>query len=69
MSCVSELHTMQTTILLELLLVTALYWYAFQYLVTKHDPRESPFVGSRVPLVGHLIGLIRHRNDYYFDLR
>ena len=28
------------------------------------DHREPPIVGSRIPIIGHLLGLIRHDAEY-----
>ncbi|KAI4172463.1 MAG: hypothetical protein LQ343_003553 [Gyalolechia ehrenbergii] len=35
----------------------------------KQDPKEPPLVSSDVPIIGHLIGLLRHKNEYYVGLR
>lgn len=31
----------------------------------KFDPREPPLVKPRIPIIGHLIGLIRYQNEYF----
>jgi len=33
------------------------------------EPQEPPVVRSRMPLVGHLIGLLKHHNNYFTMLR
>ncbi|KAL9581979.1 MAG: hypothetical protein Q9212_003566 [Teloschistes hypoglaucus] len=60
---------MQLSILLIGALATAAYWLLCRYLAVEQDPREPPLVSSRIPLVGHLIGLIWHKNNYYVTLR
>ena len=32
---------------------------------SKHDPQEPPLVKSRLPLIGHVLGLIRHGPKYF----
>lgn len=34
-------------------------------LTPKMDPREPPLVPSKIPVVGHLISLIRQGQGYY----
>lgn len=31
----------------------------------QHDPREPPVVPTRIPYVGHIVGLIRHGAKYF----
>jgi hypothetical protein len=33
------------------------------------DPGEPPVVRSRIPFIGHMIGLLRHHNNYFTTLR
>ena len=37
--------------------------------ICKHDDAEPPLVRARVPVVGHLLGLLRHGVFYYRMLR
>ncbi|KAL8714072.1 MAG: hypothetical protein Q9225_006631 [Loekoesia sp. 1 TL-2023] len=60
---------MQLVYLFVLAAVTAVYWSYNRYLAVSQDPKEPPLVPSSVPIIGHLIGLLRHKNDYYVDLR
>jgi hypothetical protein len=48
-----------------LLSATALLLIIWQYLF-KLDPREPPLLNPQIPMVGHVIGIIRH-NISYFD--
>jgi hypothetical protein len=36
---------------------------------TSLDPREPPLVNSRIPFVGHLIGILWYHQRYYEVLR
>ena len=38
-------------------------------ILCKHVAAEPPFVRARVPIVGHLMGLMRHGVFYYRILR
>jgi hypothetical protein len=40
---------------------------AIARILPKHDPREPPKVPPliRVPLIGHILGLLKHGNQYY----
>ncbi|KAK8076766.1 hypothetical protein PG994_004038 [Apiospora phragmitis] len=33
-----------------------------------HDPREPPLASSSLPIVGHLVGMMRSKFNYYVDL-
>ena len=35
----------------------------------KHDPQEPPYISPTIPYIGHLIGLLMKRYDYYVNLR
>ena len=37
--------------------------------ISKHVAGEPPVVGTRVPIIGHLLGLVRHGVSYYRALR
>jgi len=34
----------------------------------KHDPQEPPYISPTIPYIGHLIGLLMKRYEYYVDL-
>lgn len=36
---------------------------------SKQDPREPPFVAASIPYIGHIIGLMRSKFNYYVQLR
>lgn len=60
---------MKEALWISLLLLAASYWYFNRFLAVKQDPKEPPFISPRIPIVGHLIGLVMRKNDYYLDLR
>lgn len=60
---------MQTSLLLSLLSFAAVYLLANRYFIGKHDPDEPPLLPPKIPVVGHVIGLIRQKVYYYLDLR
>lgn len=60
---------MQTSLVLFLLFFAAVYLLANCYLTSKHEPNEPPLVPPKIPIVGHVIGLIRQKVYYYLDLR
>ena len=44
--------------------------YGINYFVApRHHPDEPPVVSSRIPLIGHIIGLIWHGTGYYQKIR
>lgn len=34
-----------------------------------HDPREPPLASSSLPVVGHMVGMMKSKFNYYVDLR
>lgn len=38
-------------------------------LVLDLDPREPPFVNSRVPFIGHIVGLLVHSTEYFSKIK
>ena len=49
--------------------VIVLVGLLLKYLSTQRtDPREPPLVKPRIPLIGHLVGLIRYQNEYFTRL-
>lgn len=32
---------------------------------SKHDPREPPRVHTTIPVIGHILGILRHGIPYY----
>ena len=49
-----------------LALTGTLFWFVLYHLAVKsrNDPREPPSVSSKVPILGHLFGVIRHGLPY-----
>lgn len=35
----------------------------------KRSAHEPPYISPKVPVVGHVVGLLRYKFDYYIDLR
>lgn len=38
-----------------------------RFLMLPHDPKEPPLIPSRIPFIGHVIGLLRHGSGYYSE--
>ena len=40
---------------------------ALGYILSQHslDPREPPEVHSKIPIIGHILGLMRHGMGYF----
>ncbi len=36
---------------------------------SKPSTNEPPYISPRIPLIGHAIGLLRKKYDYYLELR
>ena len=34
-----------------------------------HDPREPPLAPASLPIVGHMVGMMKSKFNYYVDLR
>ena len=60
---------MKEAIWISLALTAASYWLFDRFLALKQDPQEPPLIPPKIPLVGHLIGLVMRKNDYYVELR
>lgn len=45
-------------------LLTVFVTIISRLLSVKHDPREPPLISPKIPYIGHLIGFLRHGNDY-----
>lgn len=37
-------------------------------LLVRHDAQEPPILSPRIPIIGHLIGMIRYKQDFYHRL-
>ena len=60
----SYLSEVTTAFSLIVSLLVLLIWYGLTWL-QKHDSREPPYVYHNLPLVGHLIGMIRYGAKYF----
>ncbi|KAH8702815.1 cytochrome P450 [Phaeosphaeriaceae sp. PMI808] len=43
-------------------------WVLHRFLVLPHNPNEPPLIPSAIPIIGHVIGLLRYGNNYYSDI-
>ena len=62
-------EALQTTLLLFLALLVGTYMILNHISGNMQDPREPPLVSGVVPYVGHVIGLMRSKFNYYVQLR
>lgn len=46
--------------------VIVLFW---RLLSSPRDPREPPLIKPSIPIVGHIIGIFRHKMEYFEILR
>lgn len=45
---------------------TLFVWYVLDHVyVPKHLSNEPPLLPSRIPYIGHIIGLLRHGTRYF----
>ncbi|KAL8705268.1 MAG: hypothetical protein Q9201_001599 [Fulgogasparrea decipioides] len=45
-------------------------WFGWEKLETfSHNAKEPPLIPTKIPWIGHLIGLLRHGSRYYADVR
>ena len=50
------------------LAVTFVYFLLDSFLGIQKEEREPPFLRSRVPWIGHLLGFLQYKAKYYFRL-
>ena len=62
-------YTMQDLLLLLLASVAVVYVLLNRFLGGKHDAKEPPLVPQAIPFLGHAIGLLRKKMNYYVQLR
>ena len=54
---------------LPILALALLAFLSFDYLLgPRKYPREPPYIPSKIPLVGHILGLMKEKNHYYTKL-
>ena len=46
-----------------------LYYAITRFYQAKHDPREPPLLSQTIPIIGHVIGMLRKKGRYYVQLR
>lgn len=51
------------------LFFAAIFLLVWQKLQVKIDPQEPPLLKPKIPIIGHLIGLVWYRMEYYHQLR
>lgn len=59
----------QPAVLTALAVTLGAFLIVVRGLGTKQDPREPPFVAAGIPYIGHVIGLMRSKFNYYVQLR
>jgi hypothetical protein len=52
--------------LIAVLAVIALYW---RLRSSPSDPREPPLISPTIPVVGHVIGMFKHKMKYFEMIR
>lgn len=66
---VSILSKMNLILLLILVFLVAVCYAVSHILEARHDAREPPTLPSSIPVVGHVIGMLRKKARYYVQLR
>ena len=62
--------TSNMTLFLVLLLAALLLYFATRSpLIVENSPGAIPAIPSKIPLIGHILGIMRHKNQYYVKLR
>lgn len=62
-------ETLQTTLLVSLAIIVGTSFFLTRILGMMQDPREPPSVSGYIPYIGHVIGLMRSKFNYYVQLR
>jgi len=52
-----------------LLVLLALIAICWRLLPSSTDPREPPIIKPSIPFIGHIIGIYRHKMEYFEMLR
>ncbi|KAK4238140.1 cytochrome P450 [Achaetomium macrosporum] len=66
---VSGLDTMATAPVTIAIAVVVVGFLILHILSPSVDPREPPLVKPRIPLIGHILGLMRHQASYHIILQ
>ncbi|KAH6843294.1 hypothetical protein B0I37DRAFT_408164 [Chaetomium sp. MPI-CAGE-AT-0009] len=62
-------ETLKAAPLITTAIVVALTFLVLQTIGPRVDPREPPLVKPRVPLIGHIIGMMRQQAQYHITLQ
>jgi hypothetical protein len=54
---------------LVLVFLIAVPYAVSRIIETRHDAREPPALPSKIPFIGHVIGMLRKKARYYVQLR
>ena len=49
-------------------IITAVVYFLQRYLTVQKDPEEPPYIYARIPVIGHLLGIIKDGAKYYTSL-
>ena len=52
-----------------IVVITVFLAFLIRTLSPRIDPREPPLVKPRIPLIGHIIGMMRHQAEYHIMLQ
>ena len=58
-----------TNVLLAIAAIASSIFLLERFLGTKPVANEPPFISPKIPLIGHAVGLLRNKYDYYIGLR
>lgn len=58
-----------TTLLIVLAVSVGTYFLFVRLLEAKQDQQEPPLVLATIPYIGHVIGIMRSKFNYYLQLR
>jgi cytochrome c oxidase assembly factor CtaG len=59
----------QPALLLLVAMIVGTCFVFTHFLSIKHDAQEPPLAPSTIPYIGHAVGLIRSKFNYYVQLR
>lgn len=60
--------TPSSPLLLVVLVIAALIFLIQRFLTPQKDAREPPYIPSNVPIIGHILSLMRQGSDYFRQL-
>lgn len=59
----------QAMLLVALAVGVGTYLMLVRILGAKQDPQEPPLIPATIPYIGHVIGFMRSKSNYYVQLR